>query len=154
MAAKTIVLGPGNFVRREYKAGAAITPGMLIELSSTVGTVQKHSTGGGACSALFAIENDLEGEEITDAYAADDRVQTGHFGPGEEVYALLANGESATYGEYLESNGDGYLRVVDADASAGDIKPGSNKFIAKETVDLSGSSGLDPATYRLIVEVV
>lgn len=105
---KTIAL-KGDYIAKEAEASAAITPGDLIE---GVATVAVHSTVGGAARKAFALENDLIGKGITDAYAAGDNVKYGVFLPGSEVNARLAAGETCTVGAALESNGDG--RLVEA----------------------------------------
>lgn len=141
--ANTITL-KGDPARLERVAAAAITPGFLIEFTSA-DKLQAHSTAGGSAITMFALEDENQGNEITDAYAADDQCLAAIFGPGDEVYALLANGESAAIGNMLESNGDGYLRVVDADTSVGTIGVQSIVGVALEAVDMSGSSGADPS---------
>lgn len=153
MAYSTITIKrTGDKVRKTLVANAAITPGMLIEVMST-GKVRAHATGGGTAMAMFAVEDDLQGNGITDAYSASNDVQCEYFRTGDEVYALLANGENASIGSFLESNGDGYLRVVDTDASLGDVVPGAVVAQALEAVDLSGTSGADPATYRIKIAI-
>jgi len=144
MAYKTIFLGPDDPIRKEAKAAAAIIPGMLCQFSA-VDTCRKHATGGGRCYAMVAIENDLEGKGIDDAYGTGDRVQLAVLKPGQEALMLIANGENALLDSFLESNGDGYLRVVDADPSIGTVVTGSIKFVALEAVDMSGSSAVDPS---------
>jgi len=144
MAYRTIsIMGPAR--QREFKAGGAITPGHLVEVSSTAGDVVVHSTAGGTAIAMFALEDEGQGKTITQAYADNNEVRCGVFGPGDEVYAILADGENASVGSFLESAGDGTLRVVDADASVGDIGVQSVVGIALEAVDMSGSSGADPS---------
>lgn len=152
MAYKTITI-KGEPVRDERPAAAAITPGMLIELTSA-DKVQAHSTAGGTAPTIFALEDENQGKEIGDAYSTDNEVLYATFGPGDEVNALLADGENASIGSKLESNGDGYLRVVDADASAGDIGVQSVVGVALAALDMSGSSGVDPASQRIRVLVV
>lgn len=143
MASKTIrIVGP--HIQLELKAAAAITPGHLVEFNSTAGSTAVHSTAGGTAAPMFAMEDDLQGKEISEAYAIDTRVQIGVFSPGEQVYARLYNGENAAVGSFLESQGDGTLRVVDSDASVGDIGIKSIVGVAMEAVDMSGSSGEDP----------
>ncbi len=104
--AKTISL-KGDYIRKEDEADAAITPGHLIERTTT--GVKVHATIGGAGAKAFALENDLIGKGIDDAYAAGDAVQYGVFVPGAEVYAKLAAGETCSKGDALESNGAGAL---------------------------------------------
>jgi hypothetical protein len=152
MAYNTITL-KGLPAREERAAEAAITPGFLIELTSS-DTVQAHSTAGGSAATLFALEDENQGNEIGDAYSADDIVLFGVFAPGMEVYALLADGEDIAIGDLLESNGDGYLREVDADASAGTIGVQSIVGVALEALDMSGSSGEDPSSQRLRILVI
>lgn len=150
MAYRTITL-MGDPVVKEYTGAAAITPGYLAEIDSN-GEVQAHSTAGGSAQRRFALEDENQGKGISDDYAADTIVKCGVFKPGDEVYAKLADGETAVIGSKLESAGDGTLRVVDADASVGDIGVQSIVGEACEAVDMSGSSGEDPAG-RIRVEL-
>ena len=143
MANNTIIL-KGHGVRNEAKANATITPGHLVELMST-GKVRAHATAGGSAEKAFAVEDDLRGNDIADNYSANNIVQYNIMSPGDEVYALLANGETAVIGSKLESNGDGTMRVVDADTSAGTIGVQSIIGVALEAVDMSDSSGADPS---------
>ena len=147
MAFKTITI-KGDPVINERKAAAAITPGFLLELIST-DKVPKQATAGGSAYAMFALEDENQGKEIGDAYSTDNVCLFGVFGVGDEVNALLADGENAVIGSKLESNGDGYLRVVDADASVGDIGIQSIVCVALVALDMSGSSGADPASQRI-----
>jgi len=145
MANNTIIL-KGCGVRNEAVASGSITPGMLVALTNaTADTVVAHNVAGGTCERAFAVEDDLQGNDIADAYATGSRVQYNIMQPGDEVYALLANGESAAKAAKLESNGDGYLRVVDADASADEIAVQSVVAVALEAVDMSDSSAADPS---------
>uniref|UniRef100_A0A6M3IQB0 Uncharacterized protein n=1 Tax=viral metagenome TaxID=1070528 RepID=A0A6M3IQB0_9ZZZZ len=154
MASNTILIG-GSPEKQEYTCSEAITPGMLCEPGATANTMKKHATAGGAAAAIVAFEDELQGNEITDAYSANNKGIFLHCKPGDRLYMLLANGENAAWGAKLESNGDGYLRVVDADTSAGTVIPGSIRFWnCGAAVDLSDSSGADPSTYRIYVEVM
>jgi len=152
MAYKTITL-KGDPVRFERAAAAAITPGFLIELTSA-DTVQAHATAGGTAATVFALEDENQGKEIADAYTLANVVLAAVFKPGDEVLGLLADGENAAIGSFLESNGDGYLRVVDTDVSAGDIGVQSVVGVSLQTLDFSGSSGVDPTSQRLRVLVI
>jgi hypothetical protein len=151
MAYKKIAI-LGAPVIKEYTANAAITPGHLCELMST-GKARVHSTAGGTAQKMFALEDSLQGNEIGDAYTAANVSQFGIFRPGDEVFALLYNGETAVIGSKLESQGDGTLRVVDADASTGDVGIQSIVGIALQAVDMSGSSGVDPSA-RIRIEIL
>lgn len=151
MAIKTISV-VGEPVQQELLCDAAITPGHLCERTATGAKV--HATAGGRCAPLFALEDDLQGSEITDAYTAANQGQFGHFRPGDRVYALIANGENIAIGEFLESAGDGTLREVDADASIGLVVTGSVVAYAEEACDMSGSDLVDPTTARCLVTIV
>lgn len=150
MAYRTIKL-MGDPVVKEYTAAAAITPGHLVEIDSN-GKVKVHSTAGGSAQRRFALEDENQGKGITDAYSSSNICKTGVFREGDEVYTFLANGENAAIGSLLESYGDGTLKVVDADASAGAIAVQSIVGEACEAVDMSGSSGVDPSG-RIRIEI-
>lgn len=151
MAAKTIVL-KGRGIRNEAIANAAITPGHLVELMST-GKIRVHATAGGNAEKAFAVENDLVGDVISEAYDAADRVQYEVFGPGCEVNALIKDGQNIAIGDPLESAGDGTLQkhvpdteAIFADSSADPSKIYTQCIIgyAMEAVNMSGSSAADP----------
>lgn len=152
MSSNTVIM-KGEVTRGEGKANAAITPGQLIEWISS-GNLQRHSVAGSNAQRMFALEDELQGNELTVDYATNSIVQYGVFHPGAEVWSLLSDGEAAVIGSFLESNGDGDLRVYLA-SSAGAVEyPASIVGIARETLDLSGSSGADPTSRRIRVEVI
>lgn len=144
MAKQTIKLKNYSDVLEEYSAASAVTPGELIELTSA-GTVQAHSTEGGNVLPMFACEDALQGKGIDDDYATGDKVQCWVPTRGDIVNAVLEDGETVNIGDFLESNGTGYLqKLVDVEISsqAADIVyPASIVGIALEYKDLSGSSG-------------
>lgn len=90
----------------EEAAAEAITPGQLVELTSA-GTVQAHSTAGGDAARRVAMENELEGKTLEDAYAADDQVFVWDVIPGEEVLVSIESGDDPSVGDKLESAGNG-----------------------------------------------
>ena len=144
MAKNTIKLKKYLDVVNEFTATAvAITPGMLLELTSAE-LVQAHSTEGGPVLPMFALEDELQGKGITDNYAVSAKIQVWTAVRGEEVYALLADGEDVAVGDFLVSDGTGKLKAATADSSAVVVE----EFpiaIALEAVDMSGSSGADPS---------
>lgn len=108
--ANTIDLN-GYAINKELLAAGTITPGHLLVRDGS-GTIVVHATAGGRAEPLFARENDLLGADITVDYASGDRVQMLMFPPGGEVNALLAaNAPAIIVGNFLESAGDGTLRV-------------------------------------------
>lgn len=152
MSYNTIKVKKYSDIIEEYTAAAAITPGQLIELTSA-GKVQKHSNAGQNAIPMFALEDALQGKGITDNYAADDQVQVWVAGRGDIVYALLKDGENVAIGDWLESAGDGDLQKH-VTGSAGVVEyPEAIVGQALEAVDLSGSSGADPATRRILVRI-
>lgn len=106
----------GEFTRKEAPAGAAITPGHLIVFSGATNVIV-HASAAGVARVAFALENDLVGGAIGDAYDTGDTVQYGVFSPGAEIYALLAHGENISKGDALASAGDGTLQAHTGDAS-------------------------------------
>jgi hypothetical protein len=106
------ILLKGRGIRKEAVAGGAITPGHLLTLDAA-GELIVHATAGGYAAPLFAVENDLEGKTIDDAYAADDFVQAEYMWQGFEVYALVpASAAAIVIGDLLESVGDGTLKIL------------------------------------------
>lgn len=152
MAYKTITI-MGDGVRKEATATAvAITPGMLVERTSA-GLVQAHSNAGQPAQTMFAVEDDLQGNEITDNYSASAIIQFNVFRRGDEVYAILNDGEDVSIADFLESAGNGKLRKHTA-SSAGAVEyPNSIVGVALEAVDMSDSSAADPSG-RIRVEIM
>lgn len=151
MAKNTIKLKKYLDIIEEYVAVAAITPGNLLEITS-VGKVRRHATEGGNAVPLFALEDELQGKGIDDNYAAADVVQVWVAQRGEQVYALLEDGEDIVIGDYLMSNGSGRLQKVDKEV----ISASENVSVvaqALEALDLSGSSG-EETTNRIRVMVI
>lgn len=101
----------GHFIRKEAIASAAITPGDLIEFGGSK-DVQVHSTIGGAGRKAIALENDLVGKGVDDAYAINEVVQYAVFVPGSEAYVRLDGAETCTKGQALESAGNGRFQVA------------------------------------------
>lgn len=153
MATKTIKVKKYGDHIEEIASAGTITPGMLIEEGSG-GTVAVHDAAGQNAIPMFALEDELQGKEIGDNYVSGDKVQCWYPYRGDQVYALLADGETAAIGSLLESNGDGYLKVHAADSAGAVEYPLAIVGQATEAVDLSDSSGADPATQRIIVRIV
>ena len=115
----------------EKVPAAAFHPGHLLELT-TADKVQKHSSQNGVVTPpMFAIEDNLQGKTIDDAYATTGRAQVWIPQRGEEVYAVLADGQNVSVGSTLASNGDGTLKTHTSNIIA----------VAIEALDLSDSSG-------------
>lgn len=146
----------------EFKANAAITPGMLIEQIAG-GNVRAHATAEGNVLPMFALEDELQGNDIDTAYAANDRVQAWIPNRGEIVNAILKDGENVAIGDFVESAGSGYLQkhVADTASSAEQttIVDAAIVGVAIEALDLSDSSGAESSgalgyNKRLLVRII
>ena len=142
MTKRTIKLKDYLHVMEEYAAVAAITPGMLIELTST-GEVQVHDAAAGVGEKMFADEDQFQGKTIADAYAVGDKVSCWLPQRGDVVYAFLADGENVAVGAKLVSDGAGALQ------EAGSIEE-NVIAVALETVDLSGAGAIGRIIARIV----
>jgi len=156
-APDTIIL-KGNPIYKEYPlapldscGNGAITPGMLVEL--TGGEVRPHSSQGGDATRMFAVEGlNIDADSKTmgdiDVDYDDDNgaVKVAFCNNGDEVYALLGAGQTATKHNLLMSASDGYLMAYSAAAQ----KPLLPVCRALETVDNSGGT----SAARVKVEVL
>lgn len=136
----------------EFTAGGTITPGMLVKLNSS-NKVIAHNQAGGPVAKIFAIEDENQGGDLADNYAADALVKVWSPRPGDVVNAVVddTTGNTIAIGDFLESAGDGRLRKVDtplSSALAGEF-PASIVGIALEAV----ASGTDVTT-RFLVQIV
>ncbi len=137
MALATIKL-KGTGVSKEYDAGGAINPGYLVALAAD-GDVDAHGGAGLNAMRCFALENELVGDGVGDAYAAGERVKCWFPAPGSEVLAVLAASAAAiVIGDFLESDGDGTLRIATADAATDTAQRVGIVGQAIEAVDNSG----------------
>lgn len=147
-ARKSVILKEATAVNVEAYASGTITPGMLVErTSATKDTVIAHDDDAPATKpmAMFACEDELQGNGIDVDFSDGDLIpQIRIMRPGDQVLAILDNGENVTKGGYLESAGNGKLQAYTS---------GVPTAIALESVDMSDSSGADP-TGRIAVEIL
>lgn len=138
---KTIVLS-GNGIQQEAEAVGTITPGMLIEraVSGSTFGVQAHSSQGEVANVHVACEYDLTGRDIDDNYSSGDQVSFKTLQPGSHAYMLLADGQTATEGDFLTSDGAGAL----------DVRAVDEVVIAQALEDVTASG----AVARIKVEIV
>jgi hypothetical protein len=136
MAIRTIKC-KGSFEYEELEAGGAITPGMLIMVNSS-NKVVVHATEGGRAEAAFAMENELQGETVSDAFASGEVVPYLLPHKGSCVNALLKEGESVSINDELISAGDGHLKSRDNATSGVTVQETIAR--AMEAKDLTGSS--------------
>jgi hypothetical protein len=153
MAKNTIKVKKYSDVIEEYTSTAAtITPGSFLELDSA-GLVKKHATAGGnVIPPMVALEDELWGRGIDDAYAVSSKIQVWIPYRGDIVYALLKDGENVAIGAALESAGDGTLQAHSADTAGAVEYPNAIVGVALEAVDLSGSA--NETAGRILVRIV
>lgn len=138
--ANTIDLN-GYAINKELISAGIITPGHLL-VRDTSGTVVVHATAGGRAQPLFAREDDLQGNDLTVAYASGDLIQMLMFPPGGEVNALVAASAPAiVVGDFLESAGDGTLRVPVVEADLAGTLTGSVDGTMEDIADIALSTG-------------
>jgi len=136
---KTVLVNGEYAMQKEAVADAGITPGMFCEKTATGCKV--HATAGARINGrLVAIEDDMQGKGITDAYVATDIVRLRALRTGNVVNAILAGSQTVTKALELTSNGDGTLKI----AGTGDTVVA----IAEEAVTTTG------AVARILVEMV
>lgn len=145
------IVGKGYVnIRDEKIAAGTIKPGMLVERTSA-DKVQAHSRAAGPVNKLFALEDENQGNDIDDNYAANDVVKLWRPVPGEQVYAIVDDNtqDAIVIGDFLESAGDGRLRKCTDTTSAGNPEFGSAIVgVALEAVAKSGAGG------RILIEIV
>jgi len=147
MALKRVIKLLGEPIQTEFdEAGAAITPGMLLSYDGS-GNLVPHASAGGASARQYAMHREegtgatLGKTDIDAAYAVGDTVKVGAFAPGCQVNVLIPSGQTITKGNFLESNGNGMLKVFSA---------GVRQAYAEETVNNSAG----PGSARLRVTIV
>lgn len=148
MSKKSVILNRYLKIEIEKVAAGTITPGMLVELTSA-DKVQAHSTEAGNAVKMFAREDGIVGAELDDNYVALGRVPVILPTPGDEVLAILADGETVVIGDLLSSNGDGTLKKHVPESSdyyaATDVtvKPLQIVAQATEAVTASGNTRIE-----------
>lgn len=119
---------------------ATITPGMLCELNAN-DKVIRQATEGEKAEAMVAMEDALQGNTITDAYAIAARAMLGVFAKGSEANVLVKAGENIAIGDGLIAAGDGTL-IEDGSESTTSIEANIIAY-ALETLDLTASAAVD-----------
>ena len=114
MGKNTIKLKKYSDVIEEFVAAGEIKPGMLVTLNED-GKVIPHNLDGGNAIPMFALEDELQGKTIDDAYANGSPVQVWVAGRGDIVNAIA--GDNITAGAFLVSAGNGKLKPVGTTAT-------------------------------------
>ena len=137
---RTIAVDCQGAIQNEALASGEIKPGMLLERTSAAAdTVKAHAQDGGFNSRMFAVEDDLQGNGIDDAYATGSRVLFKKVLPGHTVNARIKDGENIAKSDILVADGTGRLKKVLGDSS--EITDQVLVAVAREANDRSASSG-------------
>ena len=128
----------------EATASGAITPGQLVE-QNAVTTYRRHAGSGAVAATIFAVEDDLQGKEISEDYSSGSKVFFKNFRRGDKVFAILENGQNVAINAFLVSNGNGNLIADDTPVGAPVVAR------ALEAIDLSDSQDADA---RILVEIM
>jgi len=142
MARRVIALMGTPITTEDMVAAAAITPGHLVERTST-GTVQKQTDDAANVAPMFALERDEMGKDIDTAYAAGDTVKVGNFAAGQRVYAFIPSGQNVTNGDYLTTDTGGRLTKTSVSATV---------RIAMALESVNNTAG--PSDARIRVQIV
>ena len=139
---ETIMIKGDSWVTHEAVASVVLTPGEFVTFSATR---QFALPAAGDTLKMIMIENDIEGQEITDDYAALDQARAVIPQPGSIVRAILVDGDSVVIGQELELDADGQLSAVASNTSIA---------MALEAVDASDSAATAVASRRINVLIL
>ena len=129
--AKNVVHLSGEMTKDTALGEGTISPGDLLERINT-GALQRHSTAAGKALVMVALENTPWNKGLSDDYVDGNQIVYGYPQRGAKVSLLLAASASAIVkGDYLESAGDGTVRVFGS---------GVALFVAEEAVDNSAGA--------------
>lgn len=110
----TIWLGGPRTELNTEAAEEALTPGQLVERHNNAGVWRwrKHATAGGDCARQVVTEANMLNKGVSDAYAIGDLVEVSQGAGGTNFWMFIASGQTITFGQRLESAGDGTLRAL------------------------------------------
>lgn len=110
----TIFLGGERIQVNDLAASEAITPGHLIARFNNGGVTRWRKatvTTDGTANAV-ATEQAMLNKGVDDAYAANDLVEASILQSGATAWMWIASGQNISFGDRLESAGDGTLRAL------------------------------------------
>lgn len=138
----TILIKGDSWVTHEADAAVALTPGEFVTFDSA-GDFALPAAGD--TLKLIVIEDDLQGNEISDDYAIANNTRAVVPQPGSVVRAILTDGQNVPIGRELELDGNGTLITI-----------GSNEAIAMalQAVDASDSAATPVASRRINVLIL
>lgn len=138
----TIHLGGEKVEVGDVAAGAAITPGMLLERYNSSGTplFRPVQTLGIPCRT-FALNQSMFNLGVDDTYGIGSTVEAGIGSPGSTWWALIASGGNVANGALLEVKVGGLVGAVTTGTA-----------IARAAESKDNSAG--PANARIRIELI
>lgn len=133
-----------GIIRENRDADVAITPGELLDIAAN-DNLEPHGTAAINAAAIVALEpigvEAASGVNIIDTdYAIGDTVRAWYPQKGAEGLMFLdSTSANAAAGDFLESSGNGNLRVLVTDTATDDTQRESVVAIANEDVTSPGS---------------
>ncbi len=121
-------------------AAESITPGYLIAHNAD-SNLEAHKVLDGPAISMFARED--EGKTIDDVYPVSSTVYYKISRAGDEIYAFLKMGNVSSKGAYLNSAGDGMLKLSNSMPTTGYVLA-----IALEAVDATSTNK------RILVQII
>lgn len=128
MGTRVVVIGADKPVYNEATAVGAITPGMLVDRASAT-TVEANSIAG-LTRVEVAVENDIFGGGIDNAYVAGQTVISQILLPGSEFMGLVAAADitAIVFDDFVTAAAGGYITkgtAANAIGRARSTSPGS-----------------------------
>ena len=154
-AEKTIVVKGQQYCihdRGPVKVAVSIMPGMLLARDAADTLIPHGAAAANVGSRMFAIEDDLQGKDIDDAYAALQECTYVTAVRGALINALVAPSAAAVViGSFVESAGDGTVKIVAADVATDTAQRNAIVGFAREAVDNSANA---VTRARVLIEIV
>lgn len=110
-----------NQIENRYRTSEVATPGHLAEMHDDSGELKWRKSASATEHQRPAVylENGMMNKGIDDAWAANDLTRVAFLRNGDIFNGLVASGQNISFGEYLQSAGDGTLKSATS-TTAGD----------------------------------
>ena len=140
---RVVVIGPDKPIYSEAAAGEAITPGHVVSIRQAGDNVEaiKNTRTEVTVPMMVAVENDIFGKGIDDAYAVGDTVIYQHLRAGCEFMATVPVGAPAI----------AFDDPLTPDASGNLVKGTEATAVARARTVVDNSGGTTPARVRALV---
>lgn len=112
----TVFLGGERVQIGDVAVSEAVIPGHLVERFNNAGVTRwrKHATAAGATAPAVATDQAMLNKGVDDVYAIGDLAEVSVLQKGGTAWMFIASGQNISYGNKLESAGDGTLRILAA----------------------------------------